>query len=169
MMHHNFKDITGETFNDLTVLGIAYKDDSGHYKWHCRCKCGTETIVFGHSLRSGGTKGCGCKAGKSITTHGETGSPFYIKWESMRCRCNNKKAYIHLTITPRWNKYLNFKEDMYESYLEHVSIHGKHNTTLDRIDGREGYLKANCRWATHSVQNKNRLDYTGKNLSLYQG
>jgi hypothetical protein len=51
--------------------------------------------------------------------------------------------------------YEKFKEDMYESYLEHVKEYGKRNTTLDRIDGTKGYYKENCRWATRKTQNNN--------------
>ena len=158
-MSRNFIDITGKIYGDLTILEVAGKDCHGIYKWRCRCKCGTEIMARASHLKSGNIKGCGCESRKGVT-HGESGSHFWNKWTSMRGRCNSNKDYIHLTIEPRWDEYLNFKKDMYKSYLEHLSIHGKRQTTLDRIDGNEGYSKSNCRWATYSVQNANRGDGT---------
>ena len=59
----------------------------------------------------------------------------------------------------------NFINDMYPSYVAHVAKFGKHNTTLDRIDGELGYCKDNCRWATATVQNNN----LSSNRHIYDG
>lgn len=43
------KDLTGQTFNNLTVLGIAPKRQSGkrpRVRWRVRCTCGNEFEVF---------------------------------------------------------------------------------------------------------------------------
>lgn len=50
------KQLTGERFGKLTVLGPAA--DKG--TWNVRCDCGNEKVVKGASLRSGNTKSCGC-------------------------------------------------------------------------------------------------------------
>lgn len=43
-----------------TVLDECIKTPRGERKWLCRCECGTERYVLERSLRSGGSKSCGC-------------------------------------------------------------------------------------------------------------
>ena len=54
--HTNTKDITGNTYNDLTVLRYL-----GNKKYECRCKCGNITEVFRNNLLTSNTRSCGCK------------------------------------------------------------------------------------------------------------
>lgn len=57
-------DLTGRTFGRWTVLDRAEDkiDSQGKHwpMWNCRCSCGTERVISGSSLRSGGTLSCGC-------------------------------------------------------------------------------------------------------------
>ena len=50
------KDLTGQTFGRLTVVGRG----EGTGAWKCRCECGGEATVRGNSLLSGNTRSCGC-------------------------------------------------------------------------------------------------------------
>lgn len=60
----NVKDLTGQKFHRWTVLKqdpdsrTKYKDRV--IRWICQCECGTISSVSGASLRSGGSKSCGC-------------------------------------------------------------------------------------------------------------
>src|SRR5438093_11322473 len=56
----NFIDLTGRTFERLTVLQRAATNKHGKCTWVCRCKCGKVRTVVGGALRSGNTKSCGC-------------------------------------------------------------------------------------------------------------
>ena len=56
----NFKNITGQVFNKLTVVSRADVDKNGQACWNCVCECGNKVIVPGHDLRSGRKKSCGC-------------------------------------------------------------------------------------------------------------
>ena len=84
---------------------------------------------------------------------------FYKRWENMKARCKDvrhkKKKYYYdkgIQVCKRWSRFQNFYADMYSSYLEHVSVHGESNTTLDRINSDKNYTFKNCRWATYKVQ-----------------
>lgn len=58
-MNKNFKDITGNKYGKLTVLGLDHKRGRNFY-WRCKCDCGNETVVVGGAIKSGHTKSCGC-------------------------------------------------------------------------------------------------------------
>lgn len=57
------EDITGQTFNRLTVLELTdKKDNDNRWLWKCQCSCGNIVYVSMHKLRAknNGTKSCGC-------------------------------------------------------------------------------------------------------------
>ena len=56
-------DLTGKTFNRLTVLKRAEKNTSTNRpQWECKCSCGNPNIIIvaGNHLRTGHTQSCGC-------------------------------------------------------------------------------------------------------------
>ena len=53
-------DLSGSTFERLTVLDRAGSDATGKTLWRCLCGCGQITHATGLNLRSGNTKSCGC-------------------------------------------------------------------------------------------------------------
>ena len=67
-------DLTGQRYGRLTVIERAEssKQPSGQTKtrWRCKCDCGNEIVVLGHSLKSGNTQSCGCL--NSEKTHERT-------------------------------------------------------------------------------------------------
>lgn len=78
-----------------------------------------------------------------------------------KARCNNKKLpayryYGKLGVKIEWKNFNDFLIDMYQSYLQHVEIYGKKQTTLDRINPYGNYSKSNCRWATCKEQSLNK-------------
>lgn len=103
--------------------------------------------------------------------HGMCGTRFYRAWMNMKNRCltkshNGYKWYggNGVGVCDRWLLFVNFRNDMYESYLEHEKLHGERNTTLDRIDGSKEYSPENCRWSTYKKQMRN----TSRNVT-YKG
>lgn len=60
------KDLTGQRFGRLTVLGLdpePYRSPGGKptRRWRCRCDCGTELVVLQNALTGkNGTRSCGC-------------------------------------------------------------------------------------------------------------
>ena len=59
-------DLTGKIFGYLTVVEEAGRNNQSGVTWLCRCNCGNEVIIGGHSLIRGNTKSCGCY--RRITT-----------------------------------------------------------------------------------------------------
>lgn len=61
-MPNRIKDLTGQRFGRLTVLGLNEEkvaSNGGRY-WDCMCDCGNFKTVSGAALRQGNTKSCGC-------------------------------------------------------------------------------------------------------------
>jgi hypothetical protein len=95
--------------------------------------------------------------------HGFCGTRFHTLWKAMRQRCLNPNIEhwdmyggCGITICDRWiESFENFKDDMYTSYLEHVKEFGEKNTSLDRINSKQGYSKENCKWSTRREQSQN--------------
>lgn len=53
-------DLTGQTFNYLTVLYDTGKRYKRQTIWHCLCQCGNEIDVPEYHLKNGDTASCGC-------------------------------------------------------------------------------------------------------------
>ena len=53
-------DLTGQRFNNLTVIEVADNIKNKGTLWRCRCDCGAETTALTNDLTSGHKKSCGC-------------------------------------------------------------------------------------------------------------
>lgn len=58
---HNFIDLTGQSFGELTALSHNRGTKKVPSTWTCQCSCGSEMKVPGYALRAGVYKHCGCK------------------------------------------------------------------------------------------------------------
>jgi hypothetical protein len=160
-------------FNDLTVVA-EHGRANGERTYLCLCKCGNQTIVMGSNLTRNHTKSCGCFKSRTTSerakidkrTHGRSPScmatpdPTYASWQAMRTRCLNPKAANYnryggmgVKISPRWESFENFLEDMGERPPKR---------SLDRIDAFGDYGPENCRWATASEQSSNQRRTTDR-------
>lgn len=170
-----FKDLTGQRFGLLTVLGISGADNTGRTKWMCMCDCGEVTQVITNSLKSGHTVSCGCyqrkRASETFGVHGQSGTRLHRIWSNMRQRCENPKSdsyYLYgakgITVCDEWHSFKQFYEwAMATGYSDSLSI--------DRKDSTKGYSPDNCRWATPQEQTDNRpccryVTYNGKSQTI---
>jgi len=110
------------------------------------------------------------------TSHGLSKTRFWSIFINMQTRCNNAKTrnyhlYGGKGVRVLWEKFEDYRDDMYASFLEHVAKHGEKNTTIDRIDVNGNYCKENCRWATYKEQGRNTtqnrpLEFDGKSQTI---
>lgn len=54
------KDLTGQKFGKLTVLGYDQTKRKKQAYWWCQCECGRVVSIFAGSLSTGKTTACGC-------------------------------------------------------------------------------------------------------------
>jgi len=159
----NFEDIVDKKIGMLKVIKYIWWPKKLYY---CICDCWNYRYVNRGSLWSGQAKSCWCLRNKDKISHWLTRfdkrDRFFTIWQWMVMRCNNTKSktyerYWLEWIKLLWNNIEEFKEDMYESYLEHVKVYWEKQTTIDRFPDQKGnYCKDNCRWATIKEQNNNR-------------
>ncbi len=168
------KDITGEKFGRLTVLDLSpIRNTPKKRYWNVRCDCGNKFIATACNIRKAkaGCNDCGNKLiAKKRTIHGMGETRFYNIWNGLNSRCNNlnyaeAKYYSERGIKCLWKSFVEFKNDMYKSYLDHVSKFGEKQTTIDRVDNDGNYCKDNCRWATCKEQNDNKRVANGYSLN----
>jgi len=146
--------------NGLIILGDGptIKSPSGQnqHTYLLRCYCGKEFTSRKNNVNRGHTKSCGCR--KPPSYHGERGSAIYRRWDSMIQRCTNQnaKAYKNygargITVCEEWRSYLIFRE-----WAETSGFSPE--LELDRKDNNLGYSPENCRWISHSQNNRNKRD-----------
>uniref|UniRef100_A0A6M3LV90 Uncharacterized protein n=1 Tax=viral metagenome TaxID=1070528 RepID=A0A6M3LV90_9ZZZZ len=94
--------------------------------------------------------------------HGLSKTPFYKTWQNMKHRCfypSDKKYKYYggrgIIVCDKWLDFLNFKNDMYESYLKHKAIY--ETTTIERLNSNGNYCLENCCWETQEEQKKMNL------------
>lgn len=137
----------------------------GKWKILCRCDCGTERIMYHSNLVRWLTKSCWCLnkeiMKEKFKTHWMRQTQLYKKRKSMKNRCTNPKcdhynSYGWRGIKCLWKSFEEFRDDMYQAYLDHIEEYWEIETTIEREDVNWNYCKENCRRATREEQRQNK-------------
>jgi len=188
------KDLTGEKFGRLTVVGLIGFQKSGSRmrpRFLCQCDCGGEHTALAPSLRGGWVKSCGCLAKEcgrlsfekylkgrkpappANKTHGMSHRPEHNAWNGMKQRCSNPKNKRYpiyggrgITVCQRWR-------DSFEAFYADMGPRPSDGHSIDRINPDGNYEPGNCRWATLEEQANNKRDnhyiwHEGRRVTLSQ-
>ena len=154
-----FEDLTGKTFNRLTVIKRAEIEKKEVY-YLCKCTCGNEKIIRGKDLKYNKIKSCGClnkeKTIERNTKHSLRHTRIYRIWLLMKNRCLNSKYHLFKNYGGRGITVCNEWKNDFVKFYDWSMNNGYNDTlTIDRIDVNGNYEPSNCRWATKLQQQRN--------------
>jgi hypothetical protein len=167
-MTKKIENMVGKKFNRWLILAFVEKQ-----MWSCLCDCGTVAIKNIHTLKSGGSKSCGClrrevttqrnkENNPSITKHGMTGTPEWSAFKDARNRCNSPKNKRYKDYGGRGIKFL---FDDFEQFFSEIGLRPSLVHSLDRKDNEGNYESGNIQWSLPDAQAANRrqtfVDLTG--------
>ena len=156
------KDFTNQIFGNLTIISDAPSVPKKRMV-NAKCTCGNVITELLYSITRGRVTHCGCLTPLKHpnTTHGESKTPLYKLWASMKQRCNdpNSDAFPDyggrgILVCEEWQDYLSFRD------WAHSTGYSK-DLTIDRINTNLGYFPNNCRWASRVTQAINRRKRKG--------
>jgi len=172
MLPINFKDLTGQRFEELklTVIGATSPDAHGHMLWKCLRDDGSEILRTGSYLTHYKPREKVLHPKRPPAPKIKP-TPEYTAWTSMKQRCLNSNAQAYkdyggrgITVCQRW-------QDSYEAFLEDVGPRPGKGYSLEREHSDGNYEPGNAHWATRIAQARNTrasrlLTHQGETLTV---
>lgn len=159
------KDLTGQTFGALTVVGRGPNTPRGQATWNCRCACGKVKTINGEHLRNGVIKSCGCRA-QYRDTPKATKHPYYATWKNMKSRCDNPHNHAYKDYGGRGIKVCDRWASDFWAFVRDMGAKPSTDYSLDRIDSSKGYSPDNCRWASRTTQSRNKRGRSDSSIQV---
>lgn len=152
------KDISGKEYERWTVIR---RNEIGKTSlWLCRCKCGTERLVYQGDLKSGSSKSCGCLTSEVTAarnrTHGKTYSVEYECWSGIKKRCYNENSEAFQWYGARGVKVCDRWLSSFENFLADMGQKPSALHSIERRNTDGDYCPENCYWGTALEQGKNK-------------
>lgn len=172
MKNEAIKDLTGQVFGELTVLGISERRISNRLSWLCRCSCGKETVYPTYALIRGASTHCrNCRWGSES-------KDVRMERHLFRRYINSaKKRNIQFSLTEQEFYAIIRKPCRYCgkfrcSRNEHTKeVHTKFNG-VDRLDNSKGYTTENsvpcCSYCNQAKNNRNEEEFLSWAKELYE-
>jgi hypothetical protein len=172
-MNRQVNNLSGQRFGRLVVASFGGAV-SGNSKWICVCDCGSISVPFATTLKSGKTTSCGCFRRENLSVikrkHGASLRDEYNTWKCMISRCTNPSIQGYadyggrgISVCKRWI-------DSIENFIADIGERPSKSHSLDRIDVDGNYEPSNCRWATAIQQQNNKrnnkhITHNGKTMT----
>lgn len=148
-------DKLGQKSGTFCVIAKSHQDSASRWHWVMQCSCGALKVVAGNQIPFRGH--CSKCQPSPNRKHGARYTAEWGVWQGMRRRCQDVKCKDYpryggagITVDPAWNDFATFLNDM-----------GKRPTPehqIDRINTKGPYAKHNCRWATRSLNQSNKIE-----------
>jgi hypothetical protein len=135
-------DLTSQRFGRLVVQNLIGRLTSGRHLWRCRCDCGQEVEVVGHSLKTGNTQSCGCyQRDRAATASRKHRTPPAINklYNGYRQNAKKKGRVFELGRTEF--------QFLIQSPCQYCGV--KPANGVDRLDSSSGYTSGNCTPCCH--------------------
>jgi len=129
----------------------------------CKCICWKIRVMEPYDILKWLSKSCWCFKWEAISQnkkrHWMSETRFYKIWRSMKARCEDKKDKNYwgrwIWYDTKWKRFENFRDDMFDSYQNHIIEFWEKETSIDRINVNGNYCKENCRRLTNREQCNN--------------
>lgn len=177
-------DISGERFGRLVAKRADIRRTSRTVVyWHCRCDCGSATLVRLSHLRDGNVKSCGCLkyelactrlAKYRVTTHAMSDTPEYRIWAAIKTRCYNPNHSKYERYGGRGIGMAEHWRTDFAAFYRDVGQRPSPKHSIDRWPNSDGnYEPGNVRWSLQSDQMNNVarnrvVTYRGQRMTITQ-
>ena len=152
------KNLTGNKYGRLTVIGPADRKGSKHRYWSCLCSCGNVTPIRHNHLTGQTVRSCGCShfytGNKHAAWKGYKSIPgTYLSVVKQSARKRNLP--FEVSLRQMWNVFEHQKGKCALSgeplVFNKILRSTDGNASLDRIDSSRGYTIDNIQWVHKSI------------------
>lgn len=178
---HNFQDLTGRSYERLTILKRDPRTKRKVAFWICRCECGVECVASAYALTSGAKTDCGCQRGNKQKEAMRLFHQQHLQPTAVAIELTNGMAAIvdendyNLVSQYWWSSHKGARTTYARAgtgvarILMHSLLMGKKDGyTVDHINGNGlDNRRCNLRFATGSQQSRNL--HIGRGRSLFKG
>lgn len=169
------QNIIGQQFSRLTVIAFAGRRKRRAY-WRCRCTCRRTVVVLGENLKSGRTKSCSCLKEERLEESHQNAFVTPEKRRAHACWARAKSRVLNPNDSS-WHRYgargITMCKQWIKSFKRFYADMGPcpEGMSLDRINNNGNYEPGNCRYATPTMQARNRrttifVDYENERIPL---
>lgn len=142
---HNFRDLTGQRFGKMVVLGIDHRKGKEWF-WKVQCDCGNTNVSQGGNIRGGKVKSCGSIACRwSRKPAGESALKTILKWYKRSASRRGLAFEIDIEYFRKLSQqpcHYCGREPFAVTNIKYINGQFTYNG-LDRVDNSIGYVAGN--------------------------